>query len=114
MTFNVKVLENRVGYGFKNDLNEPPTLHPHLGGQNMKKREKSAMHVHVIKLRCKFVPINKSQRQSCSSKCLAGYRENIFENYAYLPILQRFQCTPWLCRYVRGAVFPKRRIDLHV
>jgi len=59
----------------------------------------------MITLCCKVVPINNFQRQSCSSNCLEGNRENIFEIDAYLRFLQRIQCRPSQMRYVPSAVY---------
>jgi len=93
---------------------EPPTSpSPHLEVESVKNANR-ILHFQMITLSCKvFFPINNFQRQSCSSKCLEGNRENIFEaTHKY--VLLRFPCTPRYGAMFQTLYFRNGCIGLHV
>jgi len=82
------------------------------------KREKSYFAIsNVIGLNSaeKVVPIISFQRQICSSKCLEGNREKIFEIYAYFyAFYNDFSTRPRNGTILQTLYFRNGCIDLHV
>jgi len=68
-----------MGFPATPTLASTSILSPRLGVESVKHAKNGIFHFQIIKPCCKNVANNNIQRQLCTTKCLEGNFENIFE-----------------------------------